>query len=254
MLLYENKIFSRALYHLQQGNEKLSKGLLLKMGFLTPKQLKEDWETKELFGFMPKEPSSYGHHVASSLISDLSKAAPALQQSLKYLEGSGIDQRKLSVARKSIKKTENDLRKVRMQKFSLKSDLDSLDREITSANKIMDSLDTAMKAIETDIEKADFEPAISAAVKAARKRGARLNPTQLSSFFGKKNLVEFLRYTLIGTLAVALTTVLDSLATITKYPDSSHGPFEWNDPYVVRFPELHAIVTRILNLARYESC
>lgn len=41
-LLYRNKIFSRALYHLQRSNEKLAKGHLTHIGFLTPKMARKD--------------------------------------------------------------------------------------------------------------------------------------------------------------------------------------------------------------------
>jgi HEPN domain-containing protein len=53
-VLYDHRLFSNSLYHLQQSNEKLAKALLLSIGFLTPKFAKKDLRIKELLGFLPK--------------------------------------------------------------------------------------------------------------------------------------------------------------------------------------------------------
>lgn len=41
-VLYDNRLFAHSLYHLQQGNEKLAKALLHRLGFLTPKTARKD--------------------------------------------------------------------------------------------------------------------------------------------------------------------------------------------------------------------
>jgi HEPN domain-containing protein len=77
-ILYENKIFSRTLYHLQQSNGKLAKGLLISIGILTPKKAGNDLITKLILGFQPKEPRNYNHRIYPSLFSDLEKATQPL--------------------------------------------------------------------------------------------------------------------------------------------------------------------------------
>jgi HEPN domain-containing protein len=77
-ILYENKIFSRTLYHLQQSNGKLAKGLLISIGILTPKKAGNDLITKLILGFQPKEPRNYNHRIYPSLLSDLEKATQPL--------------------------------------------------------------------------------------------------------------------------------------------------------------------------------
>jgi hypothetical protein len=53
-VLYDHKLFGSALYRLQQSNEKLAKGLLLSLGFLTPKTAKKDCAVESVLGFLPK--------------------------------------------------------------------------------------------------------------------------------------------------------------------------------------------------------
>jgi hypothetical protein len=86
-LLYSHRLFSQALYHLQQSNEKLAKGLLLEFGILSPKRTKGDWRTKYNLGFLPKEPVSYGHRVTRSLLSDVDKSVPAIARALCSVSG-----------------------------------------------------------------------------------------------------------------------------------------------------------------------
>ena len=75
-LLYSVRLFSAALYHLQQSNEKLVKGLLIAMGFLSPKRAKNDLRIKEILGFLPKEPAAYRHRIMPSFLSDVEKTFP----------------------------------------------------------------------------------------------------------------------------------------------------------------------------------
>lgn len=53
-VLYDSRLFSAALYHLQQSNEKLAKGLLIAMGFLSHKRARKDLRIKEMLVFCRK--------------------------------------------------------------------------------------------------------------------------------------------------------------------------------------------------------
>jgi HEPN domain-containing protein len=117
-LLYDNKIYPRAIYFLQQGNEKLAKGLLIAMGMLTAKQAKGNWAIKALLGFFPKEPRTYGHRTFQSFISDVSKAIPSLDELLKHLQAGEFGPN-ITEFRKSVKKSKGDVRTLLLQESSL---------------------------------------------------------------------------------------------------------------------------------------
>lgn len=89
-LLYDSRLFSAALYHLQQSNEKLAKGLLIAMGFLSPKRARKDFRVKDILGFLPKKPAEYRHRTMPSFLSDVEKTIPSIDGFLNLIETSEL--------------------------------------------------------------------------------------------------------------------------------------------------------------------
>jgi hypothetical protein len=92
-VLYDNMLFSAALYHLQQSNEKLAKGLLMAIGFLSPKRAKKDLRIKEMLGFLPKEPAAYRHRTMPSFLSNVEKTIPSIDGFLNLVESGELGPR-----------------------------------------------------------------------------------------------------------------------------------------------------------------
>lgn len=249
-LLYDHKIYARALFNLQQSNEKLAKGLLLLMGFLTPKQLNKDWTTKALLGFLPKEPIAYGHRTVPALLSDIDNALPSLELWFQHLEA-GEFKPKIAAYRKTLRETKKGLKALRKKDFRLVDTAEHLENEIKGAEALLDNVDKAMDTAKQELGKFDFPRAVQAAIKSTQNLGFKFDPKKLPSYLDLKDeFVPRMRLAVIGTLAILMTAILDPLESVTRYPDSKHGPFDENDPYVKQFEGLYRVVARLLEASR----
>ena len=248
-LLHDNKLYSEALYHLQQANEKLAKGLLIAMGMMTPKQSKEDWTTKALLGFLPRGPKDYGHRTVPSLLSDVSKAIPALDQWLQHLEAGEFGQN-ISDFRKSIKKSKKGVRTLQKRGIPINRTVEGLGNEIRATEELLGNVDKTVAAASAGLAKFDFGKATEAAIKSTRNLGLKFRVSELPSFLPlKDSFIPSFRLAVVGLLAIAFTAVLDPLESITRYPDSEHR-FDLNNPYVQQFEGLHRVVSRLLDAGK----
>ena len=103
-VLYENKLYSQALYHAQQSNEKLVKALLLQIGVLKTDITPDNFQIKLLLGFSPKPPSRYRHRTIQPFLSDLKKFTIAIQEIVESLKKYKMDE-KMVEFQKSIKRS-----------------------------------------------------------------------------------------------------------------------------------------------------
>jgi hypothetical protein len=246
-LLYDHKFYSRALFSLQQANEKLAKGLLLSMGFLTPKQLSKDWATKALLGFIPKEPIAYRHRTVPAFLSDIDNALPSLEWWFQHLEAEEFKP-KIAAYRKTIRETKKGVKSLRKKELRLVDTAEHLENEIHGAEALLDNVDKAMDTAKQELGKFDFPRAVQAAIQPTQKLGFKVDLEKLPSYLSLKDeFVPTMRLAVIGTLAVSMTSILDPLESVTRYPDSKHGPFDQNDPYVKHFEGLHRVVARLLD-------
>jgi hypothetical protein len=248
-LLYNNKFFSRALYFLQQGNEKLAKGLLISIGIQTPKRAKEDLLVKSLLGFLPKEPKSYGHKILPSLLSDLEKSVPAIEDLLKSLE-SVKSEPKISELHKTIRASEKGVHKLKKKPSGLIQTVDELDNEIKGLQTILANIDQAMNGANRDLDKLDMKKLGETAIYYARRIGFRAEPQLLPSSQQVKNaILGSLSRAMLLSLSASISYLIDPLESATRYPDSHYRSFDENSPYVIRFKDLHDIVARCLEKA-----
>jgi hypothetical protein len=111
-------MFPQALYHLQQSNEKLAKGLLISYGLLTPKKAERDLRIKSLLGFSPKTPESYRHKVLHSFLSDLEKFVPSIEEWYKLIEDSEFGQ-EIAGFQITIRKGKKGIQKLKKKPFTL---------------------------------------------------------------------------------------------------------------------------------------
>ncbi len=151
-----------------------------------------------------------------SILSDISDAAPVLENWLRVLDG-GEFQPKIAEFRKTIHKSKKGVRELRKRPFQLVDTTEHLNKEIADAKGILDSVDKATSAIERELSKLDFQKVVHAAIKSTKRAGPTVNPAELPSFDPlKSTFVQITRLSIIGTLAVAFTAILDPLESVTR--------------------------------------
>jgi hypothetical protein len=248
-VLHDNKLFSSCLYHLQQSNEKLAKGLLLSLGFLTLKAAKEDFAVKSILGFLPKEPVKYRHRMLPSLLSDVEKAVPAVESYLRLLESGGFGP-KIGEFYRVIRRSEKGVKKLKKKPFSLVRTSEQLEAEIKAAQSVLDSLDGVISKVRQGLEQLDPQEMWAGATSLVRVAGFRgdIGPPSFDKI--KASIIPKLRFTILATLSVAIASLLDPLESVTRYPDPQHGSFDESNPYVVHFKGLRDIIESCLEKAR----
>ena len=244
-VLYDNKLFNSSLYHLQQSNEKLAKGLLLSLGFLTPKTAKKDYAIKSLVGFLPKEPAKYRHRTMPSLLSDVEKSIPAVDSYLTLLESGGFGP-KIAEFHRTIRRSKKGLKKLKKKPSNPIGTAEQLEAEIKAAQSILDSLDQDVSKMNQELEQLDPQEMLAVATFLVSKAGFRGHIGQPSFSKIKEAIIPILRSTRLAALSVAIASLLDPLESITRYPDSQHGSFDESNPYVVHFKGLYDVVERCL--------
>jgi hypothetical protein len=248
-VLYDAKLYSRALYSLQQANEKLAKGLLISMGILTPKRLAKDWMTKQLVGFVPKEPQEYGHRVVASLLADTEASVPYLEELLQFVN-TGAFKSDVTSMRKRIKEDGESVKRLRKRRYELVPTGERLDKEIEDANTILDRIGLAVQAMRDKLKGLDQRKVLRAAVRSVQKLGYRARaadapPVQPIA----DGVIDSVRVAFLSAVAAGLTAVLDPLEAVTRYPSAEGQLFDEANPYVHRFPRLWAVVDRCLEMA-----
>lgn len=246
MVLYEHKLFASSLYHLQQSNEKLAKGLLLSIGILTPKMAKKDLRVKSILGFQPKQPASYRHRALPSLLSDVEKSVPSIEGFLALLETTEFGPR-IAELYETIRKSKKGVQKLKKKPFTLIKTTEQLDKEIRGAQAILDAVDQATNKMNQELEKLDLAETVRVATLLVKKTGFKVDTSQPPSFDKiKAETVATLRLAILATLSAAIASLLDPLESVTRYPDSQHGSFDENNPYVMHFRGLYNIVARCI--------
>ena len=252
-LLYNGKVFSRALYFLQQSNEKLAKGLLLSIGFLTPKTAKKEWTVKSCLGFLPKEPVAYRHKTLPSLLSDVEKSVPAIEDFLTLLESSDLKPR-ITAFHKTIRTSKKGVQKLKKKPFSLVQTAEQLDIEIRYAQTILDTVDQVTNKANQELDKLDPKEIVRVATLLVQKVGLKVVAQPLPSFQKiKEEAIRSIKLAMLASLSVSIASLLDPLESVTRYPDSQHCSFDENSPYVMHFKGLYDVVARCLKKADEES-
>lgn len=249
-ILHDKGFFARSLYHLQQSNEKLAKGLLLSIGIQTPKKRIQDETIKSILGFKPKEPKDYRHRTFHSFISDISKVVPALDDLTKLIDYE--DEDIIAEFQKSLKKSKKGIQKLQKKPFSLVASSEQLGKEIKMLNLYLDNLDQIKDKTKLKLEKLDSHKIIRTAIRSAQKQRLKVTSNQAATSYHTaiESLVPVIELSFLVVFSVAAASFLDPLESITRYPNSTHGAFNQEDPYVKNFDGLHQVVAKILQKSR----
>lgn len=258
-LLYRSKIFSRALYHLQQSNEKLAKGLLIHIGFLTPKMARKDFAIQSILGFRPKEPTTYGHKILPSLLSDLKKTAPAIEEAIEFIENLTKSENfenlkpKIAEFKKTIRKSKKGIQKLKKKPSRLIQTAEDLEKEVKYIQMVLEKLDEVIERLNQELDKIDVKKIARLMILSLQKTGFKVDAQSISSSQGtKEETILSIRMSILASIAVTMASLLDPLEPATRYPNSQYYPFNEDNPYVIHFNSLCRAVSCCLEKA-YES-
>jgi hypothetical protein len=245
-VLYDNMLFPAALYHLQQSNEKLAKGLLIAIGFLSPKQAKKDLRIKEMLGFLPKQPAAYRHRIMPSFLSDVEKTIPSINDFLNLVESSALGPR-IQEFHLLVRKGKKGVKKLKKKPFRPVETAHQLEEEVRAVEVILSALDDSVRKMTQDMAKLDFREIYQVAkdfVKAQGFNVERIEPLNFGKI--KEKVIHIFKFSVLIVMSVALASFLDPLEAITRYPDSRSSSFDEANPYVLNFRNLCKAVACIL--------
>jgi hypothetical protein len=245
-VLYDNVFFPTALYHLQQSNEKLAKGLLIAIGFLSPKQAKKDLRIKNLLGFLPRQPVAYRHRVMPSFLSDVEKTIPSINGFLDLIESSELGPR-IQEFHLLVRKGKKDVKKLKRIPFRPVETTDQLEREIRAVEVILGALDDSVRKMTQEMAKLDFQEIYRVATDLVKSQGLSVDGMEPPNFDEiKEKVIRSFKLSVLIVLSLALGSLLDPLEATTRYPDSLSSTFDEANPYVLNFGNLCKAVACIL--------
>lgn len=245
-VLYDSNLFSAALYHLQQSNEKLAKGLLIAMGFLSPKRARKDLRVKEILGFLPKEPAAYRHRTMPSFLSDVEKTIPSIEGFLNLIETSELGPR-MREYHLLVRKGKKGVKKLKKKPFRPVENAGQLEGEVRAAEVILGAIDDSVRKMTQEMAKLDLQETYRVAKGLIEAQGFNVEGIEPPNFGKiKEKVVHSFELSVLIAISVALASLLDPLEAITRYPDSLGSSFDEANPYVVNFGSLCKAIACIL--------
>jgi hypothetical protein len=245
-VLYDSNLFPAALYHLQQSNEKLTKGLLIAMGFLSPKRARKDLKVKEILGFLPKQPTAYRHRTMPSFISDVEKSIPSIEGFLNLIETSELGPR-MREYHLLVRKGKKGVKKLKKKPFRPIENAEQLEGEVHAAEAILGALDDSVRKMINEMAKLDLQETYRVAKDLIEAQGFNIKGVEPPNFNTiKEKVVHSFKLSILVAMAVALSSLLDPLEAITRYPDSPNSNFDETNPYVVNFENFCKTIDSIL--------
>jgi hypothetical protein len=143
-ILFLNKKYQQAIFYLQQANEKVSKGLLIRIGFLPEyKESEYEKELKKVIGIYPSTPRIYGHAWHTNLLKVLEvllNAVDSLTSSImkiKFTDRKTVSN--IQQFRKSIPSWRAKLNRARKVKPNPNPSLQEIEAVVKACNQMLNS-------------------------------------------------------------------------------------------------------------------
>ncbi|MBI2184400.1 MAG: HEPN domain-containing protein [Thaumarchaeota archaeon] len=277
-ILFHQRLYSTALYHLQQANEKLFKSVFL---FFYLFSESETNKAKSFTVYPAKNPREYGHRILLGLVKDIPHLILGVDQTLKQAEDfidnpryylNEVDISKFRNSRKELMEIKDRLETTRANTVkithgSLYKDLTdeelstALDFCFKSLNKALEEINTIPEQIDVKGDK-DYVEEIAQFL---RRIDPTLNPAEILEKVTTKTLSKvkirvyrwvfaMIKLALILGPLLGLSVILDPLESQTKYPNSKQEiTYDRNNPYVKRFYDIKSIVQQCLTVIKQVS-
>jgi len=220
---------------------------------------RKDLEIQSILGFRPKEPKSYKHRILPSLLSDLKKTAPAIEEAIEFIENltkSGDFENlkpKIVEFKKTIRKSKKGIKKLDKKPSRLIQTAEDLEKEIKHIQTVLEKLDEVIERLNQELDRIDVKKIARLMTLSLQKAGFKVDAQPIqSSQRTKEETILSIRMSILTSIAVTMASLLDPLEPTTRYPDSQYCSFDEDNPYVIYFNNLYKVVSCCLEKA-YES-
>ena len=174
-------------------------------------------------------------------------AAPVLDETIKSINWKGSEEI-LSNFQATIKRSKKGIQKLKKRPSGLITSNEQIEKEIKAINDYLDKITQVKDNLKLALNNLNPEQATRVALQTVQDLKLKATKDQASEAYSKttKRIIPIIELSFLVSLSVAIASFLDPLESITRYPDSNHGPFTKDDIYVKRFKELHDILKRTL--------
>ena len=261
-ILFQNKNYPQTVFFLQQADEKASKGLLMRSGFLpTCEETEEIKETRRIVGVPSSTPKDYGHawhkkmlHVLRDFIDTLDNMTRDMVET-RFPEPRMI--RDISKFRENIPDWKRRISRAGETKINPNPSLQELDDAIRYCNELLDS----SLSIENRVRTAAQNIRLPNKKLVLKKLGKRLKVKNLDKEsletidkIYSKNPVEYTKNLVIPLMTLIVLAILNTYLLphewTSRYPDADAGfAYDENLSIVKRFNGLMDLLKRCLTFA-----
>jgi len=260
-VLYSNKRYRSAIFHLQQASEKLAKGILLLTNILpTYIEPKDARLIRKMLGFPLSRPRAYGHRWLRNLLDDLEKSVNSFEQLATMLENLPLN----SDAKENIKKFKDLLPGFKEKAHAAESteikgvSLDAVKSTVDSCRKFIDLIKPLTENIASSISpklhelrKSSFIRDIERhyGVRLDRRMKTRLNKILMDEEILRVQIKHSILLIPLGTISI----VLNPHEWSTRYPDAEQKiEYTEDNPISQYFAEIEEVLRKCLDEVEYD--
>lgn len=260
-ILFQNKKYPHAIFNLQQACEKISKGLLMRIGFLPayeePREIKE---VRKVVGVPPSTPREYGHAWHRKMLDVLETFICSFDNIAKSMEGIRLSEQNvmqnISQFRKSVPDFKERIMRARKVKTNPNPSLQEIDGVIKYCNELLDSSLKAEAEARASVQKIklpDKKVILRKIEKRLKIKVDKETLKKIDRIYGK-NPVEYVTNLVIFSETLIILAILNVYLVpheyISRYPDAKMDfAYDENLSIVVRFNELTSLLRRCLKFA-----
>jgi len=260
-ILRQGRKYRQGIFYLQQACEKVSKGLLIRTGFLPEYQeTKNVRELRKAMGIHPSTPRIYGHAWHRNLLRVLEVFIGSTDSLTKRMMRMRFSEREIKRSirefRKSIPDLENRLDRAKKVKTNPNPSLREIDDVVKACSRLLDSADEAKQKAAEAMRKVKFPDRNLVIASIEKHFGTKLDQETLKKVnkIYDTDLSELVENVFAFAVALQVLAVLNVYLLphehITRYPDSDIGfAYDEEFPLVKRFNEISDLITKCLELA-----
>jgi HEPN domain-containing protein len=260
-VLYNNKRYRPAIFHLQQASEKLAKGILLLTNILPSYIEPRDARyIRRILGFPMSRPRAYGHGWLRKLMDDLKKSVNSFEQLAEVLEELPLN----SDAKQNIKKFKDLLPGFKEKAYAaegavikgvslaeVKSTVDSCRKFIDLIKPLTENMTSSISPKLQELRQSSFVRDIERhyGVRLDRRMKTRLNKLLMDVELFRVQIKHSILIIPIGTLSI----VLNPHEWSTRYPDVEQKiEYSEDNPVIQCFSEIEEVLRKCLEEVEYD--
>jgi hypothetical protein len=251
-LLLDAAQYARSLFHLQQANEKLAKGMLIRLGILRTHKSREDNTVKLVLGFSRKEPRDYSHRTLKSFLSDIEKGLGSIENM------GAIAQRympkelrtKYTEMLRTLRKSKRGVKELKLKPLGIVTSYELLLNELNALKALLDGIKEVQSKLRDQVTILDTPQVQQTISSFVRRLGEPQYAKSISSALSDKDgLHRRVTLGMVFVVPLSLSMFLDPLEQISRYPEEGTPMFNKDNPYVRCFGQFETSIIDCLGYA-----